>query len=144
VRETRVFVERVLEVQEYRVLSDERGGAVQTGTIEKEGRQYKSRTTYSESCWGKCMRMSAADSRQERKKKNTNLRRKGWLALDGCVLLPRLNDASRRYLSHPLHARPRSQATASSCRCVLSAHTPLIFPIYTVHDCTTISPTRFL
>ena len=67
-RETRFFVGRVLEVEEYRVLSDERGGAVQTDIIENEGRQYKSRTTYRESCWGKCMRMSAAGSRQERKK----------------------------------------------------------------------------
>ena len=64
-RETGVFDQRVLEVEEYRVLSDERGGAVQTDIIENGGRQYKSRTTYSVSCWGKCIRMSAAGSRQE-------------------------------------------------------------------------------
>ena len=69
VREYGVFVERMLEMEEYRVLSDERGGAVQMDIIENGGRQYKSRTTYSESCWGKWMRMSAAGSRQERKKK---------------------------------------------------------------------------
>jgi hypothetical protein len=63
VREYGVFVERMLEMEEYRGLSDERGGAVQMDIIENGGRQYKPRTTYSVSCWGKWMRMSAAGSR---------------------------------------------------------------------------------
>ena len=79
-RETRIFVERMLEMEEYWVLSDERGGAVQKDIIENGGRQYKSRTTYSVSCWGKCVRMSAAGSRQERKKKkNAGRGGPGWM-----------------------------------------------------------------
>ena len=69
--EYRVFVERMLEMEEYRVLlSDERGGAVQMDITENGVRQYKSRTTYSVSCWGKWMRMSAAGFEARAKKKN--------------------------------------------------------------------------
>jgi hypothetical protein len=123
----------MLEMEEYGVLSDERGGAVQMDIIENGGRQYKSRTTYSESCWGKWMRMSAAgfEARAKKKKMNTGRGGPGWM----CPITA--FELRFSAPSEPPFARPsRSHATAKRCRIILSAQTPLICPISTVHNCT--------
>lgn len=95
-------------------MSDERGGTVQMDIIENGGRQYKSRTTYRVSCWGKCVRMSAAGSRQnEKKKKNAGRGGPGWMCPITAFELRFLA------LSEPPFARPpRSHATAKRRRCI--------------------------
>jgi len=76
------------------------------------GRQYKSRTTYPVSCWGKWMGMSAAGSRRRVKQYAASGGPDGWL-------LPRLNDASL------LRRRHHNQATTATATASVARYTAL-------------------
>lgn len=116
-------------------------GLFKRGIIENEGRQYKSRTTYGESCWGKCMRMSAAGLRARTREKKITTREE---VVPGRMCPITAFELRFSALSEPLFARPaltRSQATASNRRCVSFCSDTARVSHYTLHDRTTIYST---